>query len=157
MWNVVDLVTEKWSIEIIHKKIVRLRSIISATGKSRKVIGSCRSGPGIDTKMEAVFQSEYFWIFSMISGPFLAQSARKWFESAKNGQISLGNRRNLAGKIRRLSGGNTASMFRCFPAGTGSYFLTWPIQNISSIMQDEESQPGTLLWIKWVLCYARTS
>ena len=37
--------------------------------------------------------------------------------------------RNLSGKIRRLSGWNTASifrmLFRCFPIGTGRHFLTW--------------------------------
>ena len=35
----------------------------------------------------------------------------------------------MSGKIRRLSGWNTASIFRmlfqCFPTGTGRPFLTW--------------------------------
>ena len=49
--------------------------------------------------------------------------------SSRNYRSTPVNGRNLSGKIPRLSGWNTAfifrMLFRCFPTGTGRHFLTW--------------------------------
>ena len=49
--------------------------------------------------------------------------------SSRNRRNTPVNGRNLSGKSWRLSGWNTASvfrmLFRCFPTGTGRHFLTW--------------------------------
>ena len=67
---------------------------------------------GSHRNMEAVFWPENFLIYS---GEFRSVPGRKAQESD----------RKSSEKIRKISGRNTASMFRCIPAGTVPYSLTW--------------------------------
>ena len=68
----------------------------------------------IHRNIETGLWPENFWIFS---GAFRPLSAR--------------NRSEVTGKeFRKISGQNPAFMFRCIPAGTVPYSLTWVINTV---------------------------
>ena len=80
-------------------------------------------------KMEAVFRSYVLRFLPVTSWPFPAKNSLENGQKSRNRRNTPVNGRNLSGKIRRVSGWNTASIFRilfwCCPAGTGPYFSTW--------------------------------
>jgi hypothetical protein len=65
--------------------------------------------------MEAVFQREKFWIFPVIYECFLAE--RTGIEPEVNGKKPETFRLKYCFHV--------SIDFRCFPAGTGPYCLTW--------------------------------
>lgn len=90
-----------------------------------------------DRISDAVFRSYIGGSLPMTSWPFPERNSLETGHKSSKHVYSLSgkdrntpvNGRNFSGKIQRLSGWNTAAIFRmlswCSPAGTGRHFLTW--------------------------------
>ena len=95
-----------------RSKIPVIRSRRNLQKRDGENAGSCRNAPEVIGTWKQYSGRKISGFFPVISDQFLAGKHRK----------VIGMHRK---KIQKISGPNTASMFRCIPAGTVPYSLTW--------------------------------